>query len=100
MDFRQKFLRVTCDRILRINELAVGTQYPIVSAERVVTHLGHTVMLTLREAPTSLFRVFLPKRYAKVISDGDIIAIVRAREGLSFIYEGLDIKSRYVLAVE
>ena len=100
MDLRQKFLRVTCDRILRINELTVGTKLPIVSAERVVTHLGHTVMLTLREAPTSLFRVFLPKRYAKVVSDGDIIAIVRAREGLSFIYEGLDIRSRYVLTVE
>jgi len=100
MELRQKFLPVSCDRILRINQLTVGTKYPIVSAERVVTHLGHTVMLTLRDAPTSLFRVFLPKRYATVVSDGDIIAIVRAREGLSFIYEGLDIRSSYVLAVE
>ena len=34
-----------------------------------------------------------------VVSDGDIIAIVRARESLSFIYKGLDIRSRYVLAI-
>ena len=61
MDLRQKFLRVTCDRILRINELAVGTQYPIVSAERVVTHLGHTVMLTLRDTPTHYLGYFYPK---------------------------------------
>jgi len=56
-------------------------------------------MLTLRDTPTSLFRVFLPKGYGMVVSDGDIIAIVRARESLSFIYKGLDIRSRYVLAI-
>jgi len=100
MDLRQKFLRVTCDQILKINQLTVDTKYPIVAAERVITHLGHTVMLTLRDTPTSLFRVFLPKRYSRVISDGDIIAIARDREGLSFIYKGLDSSSPYVLAEE
>jgi len=100
MDLRQKFLRVTCDQVLRINQLTVDTKYHIVAAEMVVTHLGHTAMLSLRYSPTTLFTVFLTIRYASIVSDGDIIAIVRAREGLSFIYKGLHIRSRYVLAVE
>lgn len=41
-------------------------------AERVVTHLGHTVMLTVKDLPNKLIKIFLPKRYARVISDNDI----------------------------
>ena len=66
--------------------MTADIKYPIEAGERVITHLGHTVMLTLRDTPTSLFSLFLPKQYARVVSDGDIIAIVRAREALiSFI---------------
>ena len=55
-------------------------------AERVITHLGHTVMLKLRGKPTTLFRVFLNKKYAMGISDGDNIA--KNVENFSFIYKG------------
>ena len=67
MDLHLKFLHVTSHTILIINQLEVDKKYSIVMAERVVIHLGETVMLSVTDTPPKIYKIFLPKRYARVI---------------------------------
>ena len=72
MELHAKFLQVSSREI---RDLKVNTKYPIIRAERAMTHLGHTVLLTVLDAPNSVLKLFLPKRYARVVSDTDIVHI-------------------------
>ena len=65
-----------------------------------MTHLGHTVLLTVLDAPNSVLKLFLPKRYAHVVSDTDIVHINMNPEFHSLIFKGFDRLSRYMLHIE
>ena len=83
--------------------------YPIVKAERVKTRYGETVLLSIRDPQNlrvkdltpALMKVFLPKRYAAVITDVDITSINDDQIHWNLVYRGLCEKTKtYVLAIE
>jgi len=80
----------------------VDQTYPIVKAERVKTRYGETVLLSTRDSQslsvkdltTALLKVFLPKRYAAVITDADISSINDEQICWNLIYRGLCEKTK------
>ena len=85
---------------IEIRDLVLDTKYPILRAGRVVTHLGHTVLLTIRNQTRLILKVFLPKRYARVVSDTDIVNINTNPETYCLVYKGFDELTRYILQIE
>jgi len=49
-------------RTCKIRDLTVDTKYPIIRAERAMTHLGHNVLQTVLDGPNEVIKLFLPKR--------------------------------------
>ena len=98
-ELQAKFLQVSSIRTCKFRDLTVDTKYPIIRAERAMTHLGHTVMLTLLDGPNNVLKLFLTKRYARVISDIDIGHINMNLEFQSLIFKGFDPLSRYMLNI-
>jgi len=99
MELHAKFHRVSAIVTVKIRELVVDTKYPILTAERVMTHLCQTILLTLRNQTTYILKVFLPKRYARVITDTDITFVNTNPEYYCLIYRGFDELSRYILDI-
>jgi len=108
MALSQRFSDVSCD-VVHISTLKVDQSYPIVKAERVKTRYGETVLLSIRDpqnlsvrdlAP-ALMKVFLPKRYATVITDADITSINEEQIRWNLISKGVcERTNTYVLAIE
>jgi len=108
MALSQRFSDVTCD-VVHVSSLKVDKSYPIVKAERVKTRYGETVLLSIRDPQNlsvkdltpALMKVFLPIRYAAVITDADISSINDEQIHWNLIYRGLcEKKKTYVLALE
>jgi len=107
MALSQRFNDVTCD--VNICTLKVEQSYPIFKAEGVKTRYGETVLLSVRDPQNlsvrdlipALLKVFLPKRYATVITDADITSINDEQIRWNLIYRGLCEKTiTHVLAIE
>jgi len=108
MALSQRFSDVSCD-VVHISSLKVDQTYPIVKAERVKTRYGETIFLSIRDPqnlggkdlkPASL-KVFLPKRYASVITDADISSINDELMHWNLISKGVcQRKNTYVLAID
>jgi hypothetical protein len=103
MDLNEKFSGVTASSTnptIKINTLMEGCRYPITAALRVQTRFGPTVLLTIVSDEREV-KVFLPKRYATVITDSDIEDINRAKVKLFLLYQGTcDISKAILLAIE
>jgi len=108
MALSQRFSDVTCD-VVHISTLKVEQSYPIVKAEGVKTRYGETVLLSIRDHQNlcvrdlspALLKVFLPKRYATVITDADITSINNEQIHCNLISRGLsEMTNTYVLAIE
>ena len=100
MELHSKFHQVSAVGTVKIRDLVIATRYPILRAERVVTHLGHTVLLTIKNQTRYILKVFLPKRYARVVSDTDIVNVNTNPETYCIIYGGFDELTRYILDIE
>ena len=61
----------TANTSISMNSLVINRLYPIVHAKRVNTKYGPTVLLSLRDSDEKLVQIFLPKRYANVVTDED-----------------------------
>ena len=99
MEFHSKFHQVSAIGTVKVRDLVVDTKYPILRAERVMTHLGHTIPLTIKNQTRYILKVFLPKRYARVITDTDIMFVNTNPEYYCLIYRGFDELTRYILDV-
>jgi len=99
MELQAKFNCVSSIRTCKIKELSINTPYAILGAERAMTHLGRTVILTLLGGTDTILKVFLPKRYARVVSNKDIEHINHHPRFHYLIYEGFDSLSRYSLQI-
>jgi len=108
MALSQRFSDVSCD-VVHISTLKVDQTYPIVKAERVKTRYGETVLLSIRDPQNlggkdlspALLKVFLPKRYATVITDEDISSINGELMHWNLISKGVCQRTNnYVLAIE
>ena len=100
MVLQAKCHRVSAIGTVKIKELVVDTKYPILKADRAMTHLGQTVLLTIRNQTRYILKVFLPKRYARVVTDTDIMFVNTNPEYYCLIYRGFDELSRYILDIE
>ena len=77
MDLAKKFEDATASASctsVNISSLILNRPYPIVRAKR-ITKFGSTVLLSIRDSDEQLVQIFLPKRYASVVSDEDIAKI-------------------------
>ena len=107
MALSQRFSDVACD-VVHISTLKVEHTYPIVKADRVKTRYGETVLLSIRDtqnlsvrdASPALLKVFLPKRYAAIITDEDISSINGELMHWNLISKGVCPRTNiYVLAI-
>jgi len=77
MDPAKRFEETTAPASASVNtsSLIVNITNPIVHAKRINTTLGSTVLLSIRDVDEKLVDIFLPKRYANVLSDEDLVKI-------------------------
>jgi len=99
MELRSKFLQVSTTGTIKIRDLERGTKYPIIRAGRIVTHMGHTIILTIQNPSGFCLRVLLPKRYARVVTDTDMENVNLNPGIFCLIYKGFDDLTRYVLEI-
>ena len=86
---------------MKIGDLEVERNYPIVRAERVETKCGQSVLLSILDSPIKSIKVFWPKRYSAVVTDVDIDDINSERISLHLIYKGTCVKTKpYILAIK
>jgi hypothetical protein len=84
--------------VLKINQMVKDRCYPIVFAERVTTHLGQTVQLVIEDSGAH-FLIYLPKRYARVVSDEDMEQINSDQIWWTIVYKGFCL-SRHLALLE
>jgi hypothetical protein len=101
MDIVSKFQAANACRHVNISSLETGRQYPIVFAERVTTRFGSTVLMVIQDSPKSTVKVFLPRRYATVVSSEDIAQINAQGVNLHLVFKGTSVTTNsYILAIE
>jgi hypothetical protein len=70
MSLTQKFMEASTCLTVKIGSWETERPYPITHAQRVGTRFGSTVLLSIRDSEFTLRKVFLPRRYSEVVSDG------------------------------
>jgi hypothetical protein len=73
MDLVTKFQTANKCRSVKIGALEIERKYPIVSVQRVTKRYGSTVFMVLSDPTMSVIRVYLPRRYVSIVSNGDIV---------------------------
>ena len=101
MAFAQRFNEVTSD-VTHISELEVFRSYPTERADRVTTHFGDTILLSIRNTSEDrLLKVFLPQRYGAAFKDDDMQAINEGTAKWNLVSKGRSPGTQaYQLAVE
>jgi hypothetical protein len=101
MDLQKKFQEASSSQVIRVNTMEVNKNYPIVSAERITTKFEPTVLMHIKEQPSKVVKVYLPKRYSAFVSDEDIELINLNKISLNLVYKGTCEKTNsYILAIE
>jgi len=72
-----------------IGSLTLNRPHPIVRVKRITTKFGSTVLLSIRDTDEQVVQMFLPKRYANVVSDEDIGKINSKSIYLNLLYMGM-----------
>jgi len=86
--FRKKIQEASSSQVIRVNTMEMNKNYPIVSAERITTKFGPTVLMHIKEQPSKVVKVYLPKRYSAFVSDEDIELINLNKISLNLVYKG------------
>jgi hypothetical protein len=68
--------------------MEVNKKYPIIGAELITTKFGPTVLMRIKEQPTKVVKVYLPKRYSAIVLDEDIELINSRKVSLNLLYKG------------
>ena len=100
MELRSKFHQVSTIGTIKIRDMEREKKYPIVRAGRFVTHMGHTILLTIQNPSRYCLRMLLPKRYARVVTDTDIENVNMNPGSFCLVYKGFDVLTRYILAIK
>jgi hypothetical protein len=64
MDLTKKFQEAASSHPIKINSVELDRKYSIIHAERIVMKFGSTVLLSIKESPYNIVKVFMPKRYS------------------------------------
>jgi hypothetical protein len=98
MELSLKLEKAVSNQAVRINTLEVE-KIPNCSCST-VTKYGPTVLLSIKDKPYNIIKVFLPKRYSAVFSE-DVQAINLQKVTLHLVYKGVCDKSKsYILGIE
>jgi hypothetical protein len=103
MDLSKRFAEATTSsQTVSVGSLDVGNEYPILYAKRMTSKYGSTVLLTLQTSSDSdPVLTLLPKRYADVVSDDDIMKIRDNDVSLHLVFKGVcETTKAFVLAIE
>ena len=57
---------------MKLSSLQFDRKYPITHAERIGTRFGPAVVLTIRDAPDRILKVFMPRRFYSAFTDQDM----------------------------
>jgi len=87
MDLAKRFEKATAYASVNVTSMEPHKFYPIVSAKRISTQYGPTLVLTLRISETSIVQIFLIKRYSEVMSDADVDSIHSKALALYLVYK-------------
>jgi hypothetical protein len=82
------FQAIASGIIVTIDTLEIDREYPVTFARRLTIQYGPTVQLTLRTDGDESVKVFLPKRYAELVSDTDIKDINSSIKQYKLIFRG------------
>jgi hypothetical protein len=76
MDLSARF-KITADArpTVKISSLRTDSSYPIERADKVQTHFGEAILLTIQESPQSYVKVSLPKRYGVLFTEAYFQAV-------------------------
>jgi hypothetical protein len=98
---RSEVCRFDSCHSVNISSLEVDRKYPIINAERIGTRHGPTIILSLRDSPSRIIKVFVPRRYYSSFSDTAIEEINSATVALCLIFKGQCVDTKaYKLAIE
>jgi len=89
MDSVKKFEEATWCKTISIGALQHNHKYPIMSAKRITTKIGPTLLLTIRDSQRDPSQINLPRQYSAVMADDDMENINGNTVPLSLIYRGV-----------
>jgi hypothetical protein len=88
MNLTARFALVASGDVVRLTTLDEGRRYPVTFAQRKESQYGPSILLTLRNDPTSNVKEYLPKRFTEVFQDGDIEHINTETRSYHLVYHG------------
>jgi hypothetical protein len=89
MDLSACFERVATTQQLKVTEMVRDRRYAIDHAKRVTTHHGPTIQFVILDVKDdSHYEIYLPQRYARVVTDDDIERINAAHMWWHIEYQG------------
>jgi len=101
MELATGFEEATSSTSVNISSLVINRLYPTVDAKRINTKYGPSVLLSIRDSDEKLLQIFLPKRYANVVSDEDMEKINSRSVYLILVYKVICETTRsYLLAID
>jgi len=101
MDLAKRFEESTTTASVNISSLILNRPYPTVHAKWINTKYGPTVLLSIRDVDEKFVDIFLPKRYANIVTDEDLENINSRSVYLNLVYKGLcESSSSFLLAID
>ena len=89
MNLEKRFEEASATASVNISSLVLNRPYPTVHAKRINTKYGPTVPQSVRDVDEKVFDIFLPKRYANVVSDEDLENLNSRSVYLNLVHKGL-----------
>jgi len=83
------FTSMNNGHIIQVPQLTRDHPYTVVGARRVNGQYGSTVSFTLRSEGDIILKVYLPRRYGKLIDEMDIEDINMGRKMYKLIFMGM-----------
>ena len=81
--------------------MEINRKYPIVAAERVDTKYGPRVLLSVKDEPHNIVKVYLTRRYSARMSEEDINSINAQKVLLHLVYKGVCDKTQsFIVGIE
>lgn len=77
------------NQVICINTLDIDRKYAVVTTERITTKYGPTVLLSIKDKPFNMVKVFMLRRYSTAFTNNDIEEINTQKVKIHLVYKGL-----------
>jgi hypothetical protein len=88
MELSRKFEETSSCTTMSVVQLETDRTYPITFMERIGTRYGPSILMSLRDSPTRIVKIFLPRRYCSLVSDTEFDEVNSVKVSLSLVYQG------------